>query len=37
MKVVVGASSFAGSSDKAINLLLEKGIEHKVVYYYQNK
>lgn len=27
MKVVVGASSFAGSSDKAINLLLEKGIE----------
>lgn len=27
MKVVVGASSFAGASDKAINLLLEKGIE----------
>lgn len=27
MKVVVGASSFAGSSDKAINMLLEKGIE----------
>lgn len=27
MKVVVGASSFAGSSSKAINLLLEKGIE----------
>lgn len=27
MKVVVGASSFAGTSDKAINLLLEKGIE----------
>lgn len=27
MKVVVGASSFAGSSDKAISLLLEKGIE----------
>lgn len=27
MKVVVGASSFAGSSDKAINILLEKGIE----------
>lgn len=27
MKVVVGASSFAGSSDKAINLLLDKGIE----------
>ena len=27
MKIVVGASSFAGSSDKAINMLLEKGIE----------
>lgn len=27
MKVVVGASSFADSSDMAINLLLEKGIE----------
>lgn len=27
MKVVVGASSFSDSSDKAINLLLEKGIE----------
>lgn len=27
MKVVVGASSFAGTSDKAINLLLERGIE----------
>jgi D-3-phosphoglycerate dehydrogenase len=27
MKIVVGASSFAGSSDKAINLLLERGIE----------
>lgn len=27
MKVVVGASSFAGNSDKAINMLLEKGIE----------
>lgn len=27
MKVVVGASSFASESDKAINLLLEKGIE----------
>lgn len=27
MKVVVGASSFAGSSDKAINILLDKGIE----------
>jgi len=27
MKVVVGASSFAGASNKAINLLLEKGIE----------
>lgn len=27
MKVVVGASSFAGTSDKAINLLLEKEIE----------
>lgn len=27
MKVVVGASSFAADSDKAINLLLEKGIE----------
>ncbi len=27
MKVVVGASSFAGASDKAINLLQEKGIE----------
>lgn len=27
MKIVVGASSFAGSSDKAINMLLERGIE----------
>lgn len=27
MKVVVGASSFASKSDKAINLLLEKGVE----------
>ena len=27
MKIAVGASSFAASSDKAINLLLEKGIE----------
>lgn len=27
MKVVVGASSFAGSSQKAINMLLDKGIE----------
>lgn len=27
MKVVVGASSFASDSDKAINLLLERGIE----------
>lgn len=27
MKVVVGASSFASDSDKAINLLLDKGIE----------
>lgn len=27
MKVVVGASSFAGASDKAINMLLDKGIE----------
>ena len=27
MKVVVGASSFAGSSDKALNMLLDKGIE----------
>lgn len=27
MKVVVGSSSFAGSSDKAINMLLNKGIE----------
>lgn len=27
MKVVVGASSFAENSDKAINILLNKGIE----------
>ncbi|PWW08330.1 D-3-phosphoglycerate dehydrogenase [Paenibacillus cellulosilyticus] len=27
MKIVVGASSFAAQSDKAINILLEKGIE----------
>lgn len=27
MRVVVGASSFAADSDKAINLLLERGIE----------
>lgn len=27
MKVVIGASSFAGSSDKALNMLLDKGIE----------
>lgn len=27
MKIVVGASSFAGSSDKAINMLLERRIE----------
>lgn len=27
MKVVIGASSFAGASDKAINMLLDKGIE----------
>ncbi len=27
MKIVIGASSFAASSDKAINILLEKGIE----------
>ena len=27
MKVVVGASSFAATSDKAINILLDKGIE----------
>ena len=27
MKVVVGASSFAGSSEKALRILQEKGIE----------
>lgn len=27
MRVAVGASSFAADSDKAVNLLLEKGIE----------
>ncbi len=27
MKIVVGASSFAGSSDEALNMLLERGIE----------